>query len=39
MQTEERPKRLPREHGELHDPKLPVIHGQNGGNRAESHRR
>ena len=39
MQTEERPERLPREHSELHDPKLPVIHGQSGGNRAENHRR
>ena len=35
MQTEERPERLPREHGELHDPKLPSVHGQQSGNRAE----
>ena len=31
----EHPEKAPQRHGELHDPKLPVIHGGATGNRAE----
>lgn len=31
----EHPEKVPQRHGELHDPKLPVIHGGATGNRAE----
>lgn len=33
----ERRKTSPERHSELHDPKLPVIHGTVPGNRAEEH--
>ncbi len=35
----EHPQKQPERHSELHDPKLPVIHGGATGNRAEQLRR
>ncbi len=32
----EKPSKQPQRHDDLHDPKLPVIHGQSVGNRAEA---
>lgn len=31
----EQPKKTPEQHGDIRDPKLPVIHGNTLGNRAE----
>lgn len=33
----ERRKKDPERHSSLHDPKLPVIHGETCGNRSENH--
>ena len=33
----EHPQKPPLRHGDLHDPKLPAIHGGPSGNRAEQH--
>ena len=35
----EHPEKTPQRHGELHDPKLPVIHGSTTGNRSTRIRR
>lgn len=35
----EHPEKAPQRHSELHDPKLPVIHGGASGNLAEQHTR